>query len=129
VCSRKPLSKSPIFYLITLIRNCFFISLCFFASHGLAAELNWDTGVWGDTFAPDFDGDGYEDVIDAFHTDPTEWADLDLDSIGNNADWDDDGDGVVDWVDQDSLNAGNTTEIDLPMESGYSGSALSTKRH
>jgi len=34
----------------------------------------------------DADGDGYDDAIDAFPNDPTEWADSDGDGIGDNAD-------------------------------------------
>ena len=41
----------------------------------------------------DSDGDGYNDAIDRFVFDPTEWADLDNDGIGDNSDPDRDGDG------------------------------------
>lgn len=44
----------------------------------------------------DSDGDGYNDFIDAFINDPTEWLDTDNDDVGNNADLDDDGDGIPD---------------------------------
>lgn len=43
---------------------------------------------------PDRDGDGVPDVFDAFPDDPTEWADLDGDGIGDNSDPDRDGDGI-----------------------------------
>ncbi len=45
----------------------------------------------------DLDGDGYGDRIsDLFPSDPTEWMDTDGDGIGNNADTDDDNDGMPD---------------------------------
>lgn len=47
-----------------------------------------------DYLNPDQDGDGYIDEEDAFPEDPTEWADLDGDGIGDNADTDRDGDGI-----------------------------------
>ena len=42
------------------------------------------------------DSDGYGDDCDAFPTDPAEWLDTDSDGIGNNADPDDDNDGLSD---------------------------------
>ncbi len=45
---------------------------------------------------PDSDGDGVENIFDAFWSDPTEQFDTDNDGIGNNADTDDDGDGLSD---------------------------------
>jgi hypothetical protein len=44
----------------------------------------------------DGDGDDYPNPLDAFPNDPTEWLDTDGDSIGNNADTDDDNDGMPD---------------------------------
>ena len=53
----------------------------------------------------DTDGDGYTDSNDDFPDDPTEWLDTDDDGIGNNADEDDDGDGMPDfWEDDHELN-------------------------
>jgi hypothetical protein len=43
----------------------------------------------------DSDGDGVPDDRDAFPNDPTEWADLDHDGIGDNSDPDIDGDGYA----------------------------------
>lgn len=43
----------------------------------------------------DRDGDGVPDDVDAFPDDPAEWADLDGDGIGDNADPDRDGDGIA----------------------------------
>ena len=47
----------------------------------------------------DTDGDGVPDAEDAFPSDHTEWLDTDGNGIGNNADPDDDGDGVEDESD------------------------------
>lgn len=44
----------------------------------------------------DSDGDGVIDGQDAFPNDPTETVDTDLDGVGNNADLDDDNDGIPD---------------------------------
>jgi RHS repeat-associated protein len=43
----------------------------------------------------DTDGDGFTDDVDLFPDDPTEWADLDGDGVGDNSDPDRDGDGVA----------------------------------
>lgn len=51
-------------------------------------------GVSGET--TDNDADGIDNSVDAFPDDPTEWLDTDNDGIGNNADTDDDGDGMPD---------------------------------
>lgn len=48
------------------------------------------------TVIPDRDRDGVIDSEDAFPDDPTEWLDTDSDGIGNNADTDDDNDGMPD---------------------------------
>ena len=56
----------------------------------------------------DTDGDGYNDTIDAFPTNPSEWNDTDNDGVGDNTDtfphnaseWiDSDGDGIGDNTD------------------------------
>ena len=44
----------------------------------------------------DTDNDTYGDLCDAFPNDASEWLDTDSDGIGNNADLDDDGDGLTD---------------------------------
>ena len=49
-----------------------------------------------DPLNPDSDGDGVDDKEDAFPLDPNEFIDTDIDGIGNNADIDDDNDGVED---------------------------------
>jgi hypothetical protein len=53
----------------------------------------------------DGDGDGVPDDEDDFPFDPEEWLDTDKDAIGNNADEDDDDDGIPDvWESQYGLN-------------------------
>ena len=51
----------------------------------------------------DADGDGINYDEDAFVLDPTEWKDTDGDGIGNNADGDDDNDGIPDENDSSPL--------------------------
>lgn len=49
----------------------------------------------------DGDGDGHPDVLDHFPDNADEWLDTDGDGIGNNADTDDDNDGMLDtWENQ-----------------------------
>lgn len=71
----------------------------------------------------DSDGDTVKDDQDAFPFDPLEWADFDLDGIGDNTDLDDDGDGYPDtadafpfdaqeWIDSDSDGLGNNSDPD-----------------
>ncbi|KGY09439.1 thrombospondin type 3 repeat-containing protein [Vibrio sinaloensis] len=55
------------------------------------------------TQAGDADGDGVDGLQDAFPGDASESVDTDSDGIGNNADDDDDGDGVIDSLDSDPL--------------------------
>jgi len=50
----------------------------------------------GNALAPDSDGDGVSDDLDAFPFDPLETVDTDADGVGNNADSDDDGDSFPD---------------------------------
>ena len=45
---------------------------------------------------PDSDNDGYNDSVDAFPYDSSEWLDTDGDGVGNNSDLDDDDDGMPD---------------------------------
>ena len=59
----------------------------------------WSTStyMYGSTVGDfDDDGDGVGDTRDVFPLDASEWADTDGDGVGNNADLDDDGDGMPD---------------------------------
>ncbi|MDB2329084.1 gliding motility-associated C-terminal domain-containing protein [Flavobacteriaceae bacterium] len=115
----------------------------------LDATENLDTdgdGI-GNNEDPDDDGDGVEDVqiiinldllntesvtvtLDSFPLDPTEQSDSDNDGIGDNADLDDDNDGVLDvddifpnnpneFIDTDGDGIGNVTDLDDDGD-GYS---------
>jgi len=79
-------------------------------------------------FSLDWDNDGVSNELDAFPFDPAESIDTDNDTIGNNADWDDDNDGVPDNIDTAPLNAGDFSEITLPMNSNYKGLQLKGTR-
>ena len=72
---------------------------------------------------PDSDGDGFVDAADAFPNDPGDWADLDGDGIGDNADPDADGDGRAnaddafphdadEWADLDGDGLGDNADPD-----------------
>ena len=71
-----------------------------------------------ETLNSDSDGDGVADGSDAFPLDATETLDTDNDGTGNNADTDDDGDGVLD-IDTDSDGTGNNADTDDDGD-GYS---------
>jgi len=75
----------------------------------------------GMTTITDTDGDGVDDSVDAFPNDPAESLDTDNDGIGNNADLDDDGDGIPDTSDPTPL--GDTT---TPGNTGSDSGAGST---
>ena len=62
-----------------------------------------DDHLCDDPMDDDDDGDGVDDIEDMFPFDATEWADLDLDGIGDNTDEDDDGDS---WSDLEEPNCG-----------------------
>jgi hypothetical protein len=71
-------------------------------NHTCALDLSgvvcWGFNDAGQTTIPgvDKDSDGTPDSNDAFPLDPTEIVDTDADGIGNNADLDDDNDGMTD---------------------------------
>ena len=67
-------------------------------------------GMTADT---DDDNDGIFDESDIFPLDDNDWADFDLDGIGDNADADDDNDGVNDAQDQFPYDARGATDRDL----------------
>ena len=82
-----------------------------------------ECGVCGgdqSTCAMDSDGDGVDDDEDAFPDDATEWADSDMDGWGDNADYDDDGDG---WLDTDEASCGSDTmdSASVPTDSDSDG--------
>ena len=55
----------------------------------------------------DVDKDGHKDSVDVFPLDATEWLDTDGDLTGNNADTDDDNDGIPDGTDTKPLDTDN----------------------
>jgi hypothetical protein len=57
------------------------------------ADLSGNSASAAVSFLFDNDGDGVIDADDLFPVDPSEWADLDGDGVGNNSDPDRDGDG------------------------------------
>ena len=65
-----------------------------------------------DPIDADVDGDGYDNVDDAFPTDPNEWSDFDGDGIGDNDDTDDDNDLVLDGDAAFPLDPSETTDTD-----------------
>jgi uncharacterized delta-60 repeat protein len=67
----------------------------------------------------DSDGDGIQDAADQFSLNPAEWYDTDNDTIGNNADSDDDDDGIPDGLDPSPL-----SWIPLPVNGNYKGSTI-----
>jgi len=89
-------------------------------------------GLWTDT-----DGDGQNNAIDSDDdndgildiNDPTPvGTDTDGDGIINTIDWDDDNDGVPDTVDAAPLDAGDASEIILPLDGTYKGSTLKSSQ-
>ena len=62
----------------------------------------------------DTDSDGAPDCIDAFDDDPNEWADTDLDGLGNTADSDDDGDGISDTMEASAPYGGDSNQDGVP---------------
>jgi len=92
----------------------------------VSSEFNYDLFSDYDQFAiqADSDGDGVPDSLDPFPDDPTEWADNDNDGIGNNADSDDDNDGMPDWWENKYVQYGMDPLVDDasgdPDGDGYS---------
>jgi hypothetical protein len=82
-------------------------------------DTDTDTDGTVDCIDPDDDGDGVDDSLDAFPTDPDEWADNDQDGTGDNGDSDDDNDGSEDSIEMaGSANAdGNADGIADSLQS------------
>ncbi len=75
--------------------------------------------------AADTDGDGVNDAIDKFPLDASDWADNDLDGIGNNADPDDDNDGWNDVVDAFPLDPSqHDANTVYPLSGMFRGSSI-----
>lgn len=72
--------------------------------------------------SPDRDGDGVANEQDAFPDDASEWLDTDQDGMGDNADRDDDNDGMPDvWEIRFALNPKDSSDAVLDLDGdGYS---------
>jgi hypothetical protein len=79
---------------------------------GTDGLTDFDGDTLYDCNDPDDDNDGYDDTVDAFPTNASEWSDTDGDGAGNNADTDDDNDGVEDSVDNCSQVANDQADAD-----------------
>ena len=77
-----------------------------------------EEGIDDGSLPGDMDGDGVGDLLDAFPNDPSEWSDTDGDNIGNNADTDDDSDGLLDTDEISSEPQTNPLEADTDGD-GY----------
>ena len=69
----------------------------------------------------DDDNDGWEDDLDSFPKNPSEWLDTDSDGIGNNADTDDDNDG---WIDTKEVQCGTGPLDSLSYPQDFDGDSL-----
>ena len=81
-----------------------------------------EEGIDDGSLPGDADGDGVGDVLDAFPNDPNEWTDTDEDNIGNNADTDDDSDGLLDTDEIASNPQTNPLEADTDGDGYCDGS-------
>ena len=81
----------------------------------LVHDFDIDTDLDGthDGLDSDDDGDGTDDVDDAFPLNSSEDTDTDMDGIGDNSDADDDSDGVNDTDDDFPLDASEDTDTDM----------------
>lgn len=71
-----------------------------------------EENIGTDPINPDTDGDTVKDGQDAFPLDKKEWIDTDSDNIGNNTDIDDDNDKIPDIEDPFPLNKGPVIELE-----------------
>ena len=85
-------------------------------------QKDTDGDLIGDVCDTDDDNDGYEDSIDTFPLDSSEWTDTDSDGIGDNADSDDDNDS---WSDDKELECNNDPldSTDFPEDTDLDGIA------
>ncbi|SNX49722.1 hypothetical protein VTH8203_03370 [Vibrio thalassae] len=91
--------------------------------HRKALSIYFDSDNDGlyDVVDPDDDNDGVNDINDRFPFDASEWADIDGDGIGDNADTnlndgplaDVDSDGILNSVDPDADNDGISNDIEI----------------
>ena len=84
---------------------------CALSDAGVSCWGNW-SGVPNLVIDPDGDGYSNQGGADAFPLDASEWLDTDLDGIGNNADTDDDNDGVPDISDAFPLDVSESVDTD-----------------
>ena len=101
---------------LLIIRSLFGFSGTSLSAGAIAANAARADGAAVATYLEaitDSDNDNTNDAFDAFPSDVTEWLDTDGDSIGNNADLDDDNDGVLDDSDAYKLiSLGGLTDTD-----------------
>ncbi len=77
---------------------------------GCTSDENNETEDENTSTGKDTDGDGYNDNVDAFPNDPTEWIDSDGDGIGNNTDaFPND---PSEWLDTDDDGIGDNADLD-----------------
>ena len=82
----------------------------------------------------DCDGDGVNDGLDPFPGNASEWADDDHDGVGNNADIDDDGDGLIEIATAPELDrvhyqldgSGKRSSHDTPLDQTGCGDGVDT---
>lgn len=91
-----------------------------------ADQLDTDGDAQGDACDIDLDNDGVVNNIDncPFVSNADQLS-TDNDYEGNECDADDDNDGVLDHIDAAPLDASNTSEIILPVNSSYDGGSIS----
>ena len=76
-------------------------------------QEDFDFDKLGDACDFDDDNDGFDDSVDLFDTEPSEWFDFDSDRIGDNKDIDDDNDGISDTLDQFDTDPNEWADFDF----------------